>query len=356
MTDTYDLHFYFDPVCPFAWLTSKWVRTVAAQRDYRVDWRFISLRILNANIDYADALSRLSTRRATPRAFGCCGWPRGCARSTAGRRSGHSTRRSVARLFDVSTTSTAFRRRTRAHGTFSSRSWSTLGLSAELADALDDDTFDDAIRAETEEALALTGRDVGTPILHFQPPGGTAFFGAGDQPAARVPTKPVNCGTMSSRSRASTASPRSSAACGNGPSWRVSASTRNRLAMKRIGTAAADGSRSSESCAQGRFRNSKFLALADEVLCPRAYLGLPATDGRLGAKLLWFPAALLTTKGRRTGEPRTTATLYLRDGDRVVLPASFGGRTDDPAWYRNLKANPNVCRSDSRRSLGSRRA
>ena len=48
-----DLHFYFDPVCPFAWLTSKWVRMVAAQRDYRVDWQFISLRILNAEIDYA---------------------------------------------------------------------------------------------------------------------------------------------------------------------------------------------------------------------------------------------------------------------------------------------------------------
>ena len=48
----YDLHFYFDPVCPFAWMTSKWVRMVAKQRDYRVDWRFISLRILNAHIDY----------------------------------------------------------------------------------------------------------------------------------------------------------------------------------------------------------------------------------------------------------------------------------------------------------------
>src|SRR5690348_13887060 len=52
-TADYDLHFYFDPVCPFAWMTSKWVRMVATQRDYRVDWRFISLRILNAHIDYA---------------------------------------------------------------------------------------------------------------------------------------------------------------------------------------------------------------------------------------------------------------------------------------------------------------
>ena len=47
-----DLHFYFDPVCPFAWMTSKWVRMVAAQRDYSVDWRFISLRIVNAKVDY----------------------------------------------------------------------------------------------------------------------------------------------------------------------------------------------------------------------------------------------------------------------------------------------------------------
>ena len=52
MSPEADLHFYFDPVCPFAWMTSKWVRMVAAQRDYRVDWRFISLRILNASIDY----------------------------------------------------------------------------------------------------------------------------------------------------------------------------------------------------------------------------------------------------------------------------------------------------------------
>ena len=51
MSDT-DIYFYFDPVCPFAWMTSKWVRQVAAQRDYTVDWRFISLRMINAAVDY----------------------------------------------------------------------------------------------------------------------------------------------------------------------------------------------------------------------------------------------------------------------------------------------------------------
>src|SRR5919106_45479 len=48
-----DLHFYFDPACPFAWMTSKWVRLVMAERDYPVDWRFIYLRQVNAEVDYA---------------------------------------------------------------------------------------------------------------------------------------------------------------------------------------------------------------------------------------------------------------------------------------------------------------
>jgi hypothetical protein len=47
-----DVNFYFDPLCPFAWMTSKWVRIVTAQRGYTVDWRFISLRMLNSHIDY----------------------------------------------------------------------------------------------------------------------------------------------------------------------------------------------------------------------------------------------------------------------------------------------------------------
>lgn len=92
----------------------------------------------------------------------------------------------------------------------------------------------------------------------------------------------------------------------------------------------------------GWLRNSKLLALLMKYFA-RAHIWVyQRTNGRLGAKLLWFPAALLTTTGRKSGEERTTPTLYLRDGQRVVLPASFGGRDQDPAWYLNLKANPKV--------------
>lgn len=66
------------------------------------------------------------------------------------------------------------------------------------------------------------------------------------------------------------------------------------------------------------------------------------TGGRVGARLLWLPAALITTTGRRSGEPRVTATLCLTDGARVVLPASFGGRDHDPAWYLNIQSDPRV--------------
>jgi deazaflavin-dependent oxidoreductase (nitroreductase family) len=89
-------------------------------------------------------------------------------------------------------------------------------------------------------------------------------------------------------------------------------------------------------------RNSKVLAMLLKYFAKAHIWIYQRTDGRLGAKLLWFPAALVTTTGRKTGEPRIRPTLYLRDGDRVVLPASFGGRAEHPMWYRNLKADPKV--------------
>ncbi|MGA8332714.1 MAG: nitroreductase family deazaflavin-dependent oxidoreductase [Mycobacterium sp.] len=67
------------------------------------------------------------------------------------------------------------------------------------------------------------------------------------------------------------------------------------------------------------------------------------SGGKLGGSFLQgAPVALLTTIGRKTGQPRVSPLLFLRDGDRVVLVASQGGRANNPMWYLNLKANPKV--------------
>jgi len=49
---------------------------------------------------------------------------------------------------------------------------------------------------------------------------------------------------------------------------------------------------------------------------------------------------MLTTKGRKTGQARTTPILYLRDGPDLIVVASFGGNDMHPAWYLNLERSP----------------
>ncbi|MGH3600727.1 MAG: hypothetical protein ACRDQH_10685 [Pseudonocardiaceae bacterium] len=172
-----NINFYFDPVCPFAWMTSKWVRKVAAQRDYTADWRFVSLRLINAKVDYASQfppeyeaghMAGLKLLRVAAK-----------ARAEYGRQAmGPLYEAFGTRIFDtepepgVPPGNLAMRTRELV-GPILAR----CGLPSDLADALDDAALDDEIRAETDEALALTGKDVGTPIIHFQPPDGVAFFG-----------------------------------------------------------------------------------------------------------------------------------------------------------------------------------
>ena len=86
-----DLDFYFDPVCPFAWMTSKWVRMVAEQRGYKVDWRFISLRMINADIDYESHVPP-GYEDGHTRGSSCCGWPHAPGRNTGRKRSGRCIR------------------------------------------------------------------------------------------------------------------------------------------------------------------------------------------------------------------------------------------------------------------------
>lgn len=67
------------------------------------------------------------------------------------------------------------------------------------------------------------------------------------------------------------------------------------------------------------------------------------SNGRFGDKFLrGAPVGILTTIGRKTGEPRESPLLFLQEGRRIVLVASQGGRATNPMWYLNLTANPTV--------------
>jgi deazaflavin-dependent oxidoreductase (nitroreductase family) len=75
------------------------------------------------------------------------------------------------------------------------------------------------------------------------------------------------------------------------------------------------------------------------------------SDGRIGASSSQGPMLLLSTVGRRTGQPRTTALLFMRDGENFIVVASNGGRPQPPAWYLNLEAEPKARVRDGRRRL-----
>jgi deazaflavin-dependent oxidoreductase (nitroreductase family) len=66
------------------------------------------------------------------------------------------------------------------------------------------------------------------------------------------------------------------------------------------------------------------------------------SGGKRGGMVKEAPVALLTTTGRKTGRPRVSPLLFMRDGDRVIVVASRGGSDRNPLWYLNLKADPKV--------------
>jgi len=66
------------------------------------------------------------------------------------------------------------------------------------------------------------------------------------------------------------------------------------------------------------------------------------TGGVVGHRTPEGTVLLLTTIGRKTGQPRTQPLLYLKDGDAFVVVASNGARDRHPAWYLNVQANPEV--------------
>lgn len=159
---SYDAEFFLDTGCPWCWVTSRWVTNVQSERELSVRWRFISLMILNEDVDNDYVNRARPTHLAMLRILRACHEVR--------EREGNDA---LGRLY------TAIGTELHVHGrgdeayadvpAFLSGCLSAVGLDPAYAAHADDESHDAALRAETEEALARTGADVGTPIITFGP-------------------------------------------------------------------------------------------------------------------------------------------------------------------------------------------
>ncbi len=173
MANGADVEFFWDPVCPWAWLTSRWVAEVARQRDLDVDWRFISLRLVNAEKDY---------ERDFPAGYTAVhGSGQKLLRVAAAAREA-SGRQVVGDLYTTFGGDIHVRgRRSEIVDHYDAGFpdyLRSVGLSDDLVAAANDERLDAVLQADTDDALSRTGKDVGTPIISFTHDGVTSsFFG-----------------------------------------------------------------------------------------------------------------------------------------------------------------------------------
>lgn len=174
-----DLEFFWDPICPFAWVTSRWVEDVAKLKNFSVDWRLISLTLLNEDKDYSKfppsyrqlhekGLAMLRVAAAARKAHGPS--VMGPLYTEMGKSIWYQSPPPgddlpIGQMDDI------------AQPEHLRKVLVAAGLPEELADSATDASLDAELRSETELALSRTGKDVGTPIITYQPPDGPSFFG-----------------------------------------------------------------------------------------------------------------------------------------------------------------------------------
>lgn len=145
------VQFWFDPACPFCWMTSRWVNSIAPQRDLDIEWKSISLLFKNdppVESPFYPKVTRTRDLLRVVEALRAAG--HGDRIGDVYREFGRRIHNEQQPEFDVAAVLTE------------------LGLDPAHADALTDDSYDAAIRASMDDGLALTGPDVGTPLIAIE--------------------------------------------------------------------------------------------------------------------------------------------------------------------------------------------
>lgn len=157
---------WFDPACPWAWMTSRWMDEVSATRDVEVRWHVMSLSVLNEKRELPDSYRELMDDS----------WAAVRVIVAAARDHGDSV---VKPLYDAMGTRRhpGGRRDTAA---IIAESLAEVGLPAELAEVGGTEEVDALLRESHGEAITLVGDDVGTPVVAID---GVGFFGPVVTPA-----------------------------------------------------------------------------------------------------------------------------------------------------------------------------
>jgi 2-hydroxychromene-2-carboxylate isomerase len=156
-----NVDFWFDPLCPFAWITSRTVLEAEQVRDIEVTWRIMSLAYLNEDKDISDeyrerlkdAWQPVRVCMAVEQEYG---------------------QEKLAALYTALGTRKHTEGAEKLDRALIEDALESVGVPAALADAMDDDSFDDAIRKSHHAGMDQVGYDVGTPTIAID---GQAFFG-----------------------------------------------------------------------------------------------------------------------------------------------------------------------------------
>jgi hypothetical protein len=168
---TVDVEFFLDPVCPWCWLSSRWVTNVQAEKDYSVAWRFISLYVLNEDKEPSEQMRQAHLGGLR------------CLRVLDQVRIDHGNDAVGALYTELGTRIHVERKRDELVGdaeSFIAEALTAAGLDPVLAKHAHEESHDAVLRDEVEVALSRTGPNVGTPILTFAPGQGEregSFFG-----------------------------------------------------------------------------------------------------------------------------------------------------------------------------------